>query len=151
MTIQIKSVVLGFFLACLFAATAIGALFFLMGPQIRTVSHDVLLPSGKIIKVTACNFAWGVEHDERFVSRDSFVLEYVSTVPHTDLAAVDQETLDTFELIRPTSELWGLNTASVSAFPTAQRKGKYLVYYFARNSDGKWSFERKHAKVFVND
>jgi hypothetical protein len=79
------------------------------------------------------------------------VLEYVSTVPHTDLAAVDRETVETFELIRPISELWGLNVANVSAFPTVQRKGKYLIYTFSRNVDGKWNFERKPAKVFVND
>src|SRR5215510_6442559 len=122
LNIQIKSVALGFLLACLVAAAAVGALFAFIGPQIRTVSHDVVLPSGKTIRVTACHFAWGVEHEERFASRDSFALEYVSTVPHTNLAAVDRETLDTFELIRPISELWGLNVASVAAFPTLHRK-----------------------------
>jgi len=151
LNIRIKSVVLGFVLACLFAAAVVVASFLLIGPQIRSVSHDVVLPSGKTIAVTACHFAWGVEHEERFVSRDSLVLEYVSTVPHTNLAAVDRETLDTFELIRPISELWGLDVASVSAFPTVERKGKYFVYAFSRNSDGKWNFERKPAKVFVND
>ncbi len=151
MNFQIRSVLLGFFLACLLAVSAIASAFFLMGPQIRSVSHEVVLPSKKTIQVTACNFAWGVEHDERFGSRDSFALEYVSTVPHTDMAAVDHETLDTFELIRPISEQWGINVASVSAFPTVQRKGRYFVYSFARSPDGKWSFERKQAKVFVND
>jgi len=79
------------------------------------------------------------------------VLEYVSTVPHTDLAAVDRETLETFELIRPISELWSLKVANVSAFPSTQRKGKYFIYIFSRGSDGKWSLERKPAKVFIND
>ena len=71
---------------------------------------------------------------------DCFVLEYVSTVPHTDPAAVDRETLETFELIRPVSELWGLNVANVSAFPSVQRKGKYFIYVFSRGPDGKWTF-----------
>src|SRR5262252_4251248 len=100
------------------------AAFLFGGPQIRTLSHDVVLASGKTIKITACHFAWGVEHDERHVSQDSFALEYVSTVPHTDLAAVDRETVEVFELIRPISETWGLKIAGVAAFPGVQRKGK---------------------------
>lgn len=151
MSIHMKSVALGFVFACLLAAGAVIAAFLLIGPQISTISHDVVLPSGKVIKVTACHFAWGIEHGERHDSDDSFVLEYVSTVPHADLAAVDRETVEAFELIRPISELWSLNVASVSAFPSAQRKGKYFIYAFSRNSDGKWNFERKPAKVFVND
>ncbi len=149
--IHIKSVALGFVFACFVVVGAVVAAFLLSGPQIRAISHDVVLPSGNIIKVTACHFAWGVEHGERQVSSDAFVLEYVSTVPHTDLVAVDRETVETFELIRPISELWGLNVANVSSFPTVQRKGKYLIYAFSRNLDGKWHFERKPAKVFVND
>jgi len=147
----VKSIALGFLLACLIAVSAVVALFFFAGPQIRTVSHEVVLPSGKVIKVTACHFAWGVEHDERDVARDSFALEYVSTVPHTDLGAVDRETVETFELIRPISELWGIHVASVAAFPAVQRKGKYLLYAFRRGAEGKWSFERKPEKVFIND
>ncbi|MDS4042489.1 MAG: hypothetical protein RKP20_15110 [Candidatus Competibacter sp.] len=151
MSIHMKSVALGFVFACLLAVGAAIAAFLLIGPQISTISHDVVLPSGKVIKVTACHFAWGIEHGERHGSDDSFVLEYVSTAPHTDLAAVDRETVEAFELIRPISELWSLNVASVSAFPSAQRKGKYFIYAFSRNLDGKWNFERKPAKVFVND
>jgi hypothetical protein len=75
----------------------------------------------------------------------------VSKAPHTDPAAVDRETVEVFELIRPVSELWGLKTANVSAFPSVQRKGKYFTYLFSRGSNGKWTFERKPAKVFVND
>src|SRR5215510_13587383 len=151
LNIQIKSVALGFALACVLAVGAVVAAFLFIGPQVRAISHDIVLPTGKVIKVTACHFAWGVEHEERRISDDSFVLEYVSTVPHTDLAAVDRETVETFELIRPISELWGLNVASVSAFPRAERKGKYFIYDFSRKSDGTWNFERKPAKVFVND
>jgi len=98
-----------------------------------------------------CNFAWGVEHADRHTRDDCFVLEYVSTVPHADPAAVDRETLEAFELIRPSSELWGLNVANVSAFPSVKRKGRYYLYIFSRGSDGKWNFERKPTKVFIND
>src|SRR3954462_12705845 len=151
MTIHAKSLALGFAVACLLGVGAVVAAFFLIGPQIRTLSHDLVLPSDKPIKVTSFHFAWGVEHDERRLADDRFALEYVSTVPHTDLAAVDRETVEAFELIRATSELWALNAADVSAFPSVQRKGRYLAYVFSRNSDGRWSFERKPAKVFVND
>jgi hypothetical protein len=151
MKIDFKSVALGFILSALLVGGAVVALFFFSGPQIRSISHEVVLSSEKAVKVTMCHFAWGVEHGERDVQKDCFVLEYVSTVPHTDLAAVDRETLETFELIRPISELWGLNVANVSAFPSVHRKGKYFTYLFSRTSDGNWVFQRKPAKVFVND
>ena len=151
MKIHARSFVLGFVFACLLLGGALVAAFFLIGPKIRTIFHDQVLPSGKVVKVTMCNFAWGVDHADRHVRDDCFVLEYVSTVAHGDLAAVDRETLETFELIRPISELWGLNVANVSAFPSVQRKGKYFTYVFSRSSDGKWNFERKPAKVFIND
>src|SRR4051794_33614626 len=101
MKIRITSFVLGFLFACLLLGGALVGAFFLIGTQIRTIFHDQILPSGKAVKVTMCNFAWGVEHAERHVRDDCFVLEYVSTIPHTDLAAIDRETLETFELIRP--------------------------------------------------
>ncbi len=132
--IDIKSVALGVTLSVLLAGGMVVALFFFSGPQVRSISHKVVLPSGKTVEVTMCNFAWGVEHAERDVQKDSFVLEYVSTVPHTDLAAVDRETLEVFELIRPVSELWGLDVANVSAFPTVDRRGKYFIYLFSQDS-----------------
>jgi hypothetical protein len=151
MNFQLKSIALGFVLAFLFLAGAVLAFLLIGGPHIRTIFHAQTLPSGKNVKVTMCNFAWGVEHEERHARDDCFVLEYVSTVPHTDLAAVDRETVETFELIRPISELWGLNVANVSAFPAVERKGKYFSYVFTRNPDGRWSFTRKPNKVFNND
>jgi hypothetical protein len=150
MKIQVRAFVLGFLFAGLLLAGAV-SVFLFSGSQIRSIFHDQVLPSGKTVKVTMCNFAWGVEHADRHVRDDCFVLEYVSTVPHGDPAAVDRETLEAFELIRPVSELWGLNVANVSAFPSVQRKGKYFIYVFSRGSDGKWGFERKPAKVFIND
>lgn len=149
--IDIKSVALGVTLSVLLAGGMVVALFFFSGPQVRSISHKVVLPSGKTVEVTMCNFAWGVEHAERDVQKDSFVLEYVSTVPHTDLAAVDRETLEVFELIRPVSELWGLDVANVSAFPTVDRRGKYFIYLFSQDLGGNWTFHRKEAKVFIND
>jgi hypothetical protein len=151
MKVRVRSFVFGILFASLLLTGGLVAVFFLMGPQIRTIFHDQRLPSGKVIKVTMCNFAWGVDHADRHGKDDCFVLEYVSTVPHTDLALIDRETLEAFELIRPISELWGLDVANVSAFPSVRRKGHYFLYIFSRNSDGKWTFERKPAKVFIND
>lgn len=151
MKIDMKSAALGAMLPVLLAGGMVVALFFFSGPQVRSISHRVVLPSGNAVEVTMCNFAWGIEHAERDVQKDSFVLEYVSTVPHTDLAAVDREALEVFELIRPVSELWGLDVANVSAFPTVNRRGKYFLYLLSRNADGNWAFQRRAAKVFVND
>jgi hypothetical protein len=151
MNIHVKPFVLGFVFACLLLAGGLVAAFFLMGSDIRTIFHDQALPSGKVVKVTMCNFAWGVDHEDRHERDDCFVMEYVSTVPHSDPAAVDRETLEAFELIRPISELWGLKVANVSAFPKVERKGHYFIYVFSRGSDGSWTFDRQPAKVFIND
>ena len=97
------------------------------------------------------NLVWGVEHGERRSGDDSFALEYVSSVANGDQTALDQETLEVFELIRPVSELWGFDHATISVFPTRQRKGKYYMYAFTRAPDGKWPFSRHSAKVHIND
>jgi hypothetical protein len=39
----------------------------------------------------------------------------------------------------------------VSAVPSVERKGKYFTYVFSRDTRGEWRFERKPAKVFIND
>ena len=75
-------------------------------------------------------------HEERYVRDDSFVLEDVSTVPHTDLASVDRETVEVFELIRPVSELWKLKVSNVSAFPKVERKGNCFIYVFSQSPQG---------------
>jgi hypothetical protein len=151
LSIHIKSAALGFAFACLFAVGAVVAVFLLVGPQVRAISHDVVLPSGKAIKITACHFAWGVEHGERHVSQDSFTLEYVSTVPHTDLAAVDRETVETFELIRPISELWGLNVANVSAFQPYNVRGRTLStpFHGMRRESGTLSGRRQRCSSMI--
>jgi hypothetical protein len=100
------------------------------------------LPSGKTIKVTFFNLVWGAEHDERIPSQDCFALEYVTSVPVTDAQARDREAREVFELIRPTSELWGFSTATVTAFRTVERKGNYNLFVFTRGKNGQWSFTR---------
>ncbi|MEW5974780.1 MAG: hypothetical protein AB1898_03125 [Acidobacteriota bacterium] len=129
MKIQARSFFLGFIFAFLILGGVIAAAFVFVGPHIRTIFHDQALPSGKVVKVTMCHFAWGVDHTDRHVGDDSFVLEYVSTVPHTDLAAVDRETVETFELIRPISELWGLSVAQWPHFQRCSAKGGISAAY----------------------
>jgi hypothetical protein len=109
---------------------------------------DQRLPSGKAIKVTSCLLVWGVEHGERHTEQDSFALEYVSALPHTAGKDLDQEALEVFELIRPVSEQWRFPTASVAAFTTVERTGKYNLFAFSRSSDGRWSVNRTAAKVY---
>lgn len=117
----------------------------------RPVWHDHKLPSGKTIKVTSFNLVWGVEHDERDRSKDSFALEYVSANPQAEPAGREAEAAEVFELVRPISEQWGFRSASIAGFPTLERKGRYDMYLFERKPDGRWSFTRSEAKVFAND
>ena len=106
------------------------------------------LPSGGTVQVTSCLLVWGADHDERHPDEDSFALEYVSARLTSSPHDLDREALEVFELIRPISEQWGFSTASLSAFPSVERTGRYEVYNFSRAAGGTWSFTRHSAKVF---
>ena len=134
--IQIKSVALGFGLACLLVFGAVAGLLFVNGES-RPIFRDQVLPSGKKVKTTSFHLVRGVEHEDRRTADDSFALEYVSLAANGEETVLDHETLEVFELIRPVSEQWGFNHATISAFPTTQRKGKYYIYAFTRAPDGK--------------
>jgi hypothetical protein len=114
----------------------------------RQPTLEQRLASGKVIKVTSCILVWGVEHGERHANQDSFALEYVTSISPSATQELDGEALEVFELIRPISEQWGFSTASVAAFTSVERTGKYDVFNFSRSSDGRWSFSRTSAKVF---
>ena len=150
MKIQIKSAAFGFVLACLLLLAALAGLWFLEGDS-RPIFRDHILPSGKTIKITSFNLVWGVYHEERKTNDDNFQVEYVSSFAHEDQRALNQEALEVFELIRPVSEQWGFNSATISIFPTIQRKGRYYIYAFTRAPDGTWTFIRHSAKVYIND
>ena len=117
----------------------------------RPIWHDQKLPSGKTIKVTSFNLVWGVEHDERDTNKDSFALEYVSADAQAEATRREAEATEVFELIRPISEQWGFRSASIAGFPSVERKGRYDLYWFQRQADGRWSFTRSERKVFAND
>ena len=70
----------------------------------QPIWHDQLLPSGKTIKVTAFNLVWGIEHDERDVTKDCLQIEFVWSNPAADAVAQEKEAWEVFELIRPASE-----------------------------------------------
>lgn len=109
---------------------------------------DQRLASGQTIKVTACHLVWGVEHGERHTNQDSFSLEYVTSIDPAATAELEREGLAAFELIRPVSEQWGFTTATVSAFRSSERTGKYDIFVFTRASDGRWSSTRTRSKVY---
>ena len=150
MKLQIKSLIVGFVLAYLILCALLTA-FVMINVDKHMIFREQHLASGKSIKVTSFHMVWGIKHDERYTRKDSFQLEHVSSNSNGDEQILDQETLEVFELIRPISELWGFNNAYVSAFPTTERKGKYYIFNFTRDSNGKWNFDRKLSKVFVND
>jgi hypothetical protein len=118
----------------------------------RTLWHGEKLPSGGMVKVTSFNLVWGVEHDDRNVAQDSFAIEYVTSNPGAEVNRREAEAAEVFAaLVRPASEQWGFHMASLAAFPTLQRKGRYDLYLFQRGSDGTWSYTRSEPKVFAND
>ena len=105
----------------------------------RQLVREQRLPSGKVVKVVSCLFAWGVEHDERHPDQDAFALEYLSATPRVPPEGLESEAVEVFELIRPVSEQWGLSTATVSALRTPDRTGTYDVFAFKRSAGGAWS------------
>jgi hypothetical protein len=113
--------------------------------------HEQIFPSGKPIKITMCDFVWGVEHNDRFANQDCFALEYVMSTADSSQEAQSREALEVFELIRPISEQWKINKAELSAFPTLKRKGVYYIYALERNPNGHWDYKRYSAKVHIND
>jgi len=147
---KIKWLIVGVFIAYLVPAALFAILWKLDGGSQPLVRRQPL-PSGKVIGVTSFNLVWGIEHSVRDVNADSFALEYVSTQFNSGDALIDTETVEVFELVRPICEQWGFKKAYLSAFPTVKRKGRYFIYNFDRLEDGSWKFERKAAKVFVDD
>ncbi len=118
----------------------------------RTLWHGQKLASGDLIKVTSFNLVWGIEHDDRDVGKDSFAIEYVTANPGADAIHREAEAAEVFAaLARPVTEQWGFHTASLAAFPTLERKGRYDFYLFQRGSDGTWSYTRSESKVFATD
>jgi len=113
--------------------------------------HGERLPSGGLIKVVSFNLVWGIEHDDRDVSKDSFAIEYVTATPRGDFQPREAAAAEGFQFVRPVSELWGFRSASMSAFPTLTRKGRYDLYWYQRGPDGTWSHTRSESKVFAND
>jgi hypothetical protein len=135
--------------------STVGAIFALLstGTSPTMTIHEAKLGSSKTVKVTMCNLVWGVGHteSERDMSQDQFQLDFVSSKPNLDSKARDREVLEAFELIRPVTEQWGIKKATVSVFPTAQRKGRYDIYTFQQNADGQWNSDQHPAKVHIND
>lgn len=148
-----KNTLKWFVVGFLFAGTLIAAAmatFLFSGGENHPLFREQTLPSGKKIQVASFHLTWGIEHDERRKQDDQFAMEYVSSAGG-DPAAQDREALEVFELVRPISELWGFPTATVSAFPTTVRKGRYSIYAFTRDAQGKWGYQKTGAKVFAND
>ena len=151
MKIKIKYFAFGFLIACL---VGIGFMigFSLLYENNRDMTyHEQILPSGKSIKITMCDFVWGVEHNDRFANQDCFALEYVMSTADSSQTVQDREALEVFELIRPISEQWKINKAELSAFPTLKRKGVYYIYALERNANCQWDYKRYSAKVHKND
>lgn len=119
--------------------------------RFHTLWHGERLPSGNTVKVTSFQLVWGIEHDDRDVGKDALAIEYVMAEPGAGPAHRQAEALQVFELVRPVSEQWGFRTASLAAFPTLKRRGRYDRYRFERQGDGRWTVSRSEAKVFAND
>jgi len=151
MKIKIKYFAFGFLIACL---VGIGFMigFSLLYENNRDMTyHEQILPSGKSIKITMCDFVWGVEHNDRFANQDCFALEYVMSTADSSQPIQDREALEVFELIRPISEQWKISKAELSAFPTLKRKGIYYIYALEQNTNGHWDYKRYSAIVHKND
>ena len=150
MKAQLKFFLLGLLTAVLLCVGALFSLFFVAGNQ-SALFREQRLPSSKTIKVMSFQLAWGDDHGNRFPDEDTLVLEYVSSIPGADQELKNQEAIEVFELVRAASEQWGFKNATLSAFPSTARKGRYDIFVFKQAPNGSWSFQRSTAKVHIND
>ena len=113
--------------------------------------REQVLPSGGKVAVTACMLVWGARpgDDGCVMGSDCFHLEFVSNDPKASEARRTQEAQEVFELIRPSSEMWGFTNAEMLAFQQVERTGDYDIFLFDRAAGGKWSCMRKSASVFA--
>lgn len=133
--------IFGLSAAAVLAAGTFLSLVYFQDNQSPIVREQVLAP-GKTIKILSFLLAWGMDHSQRLPEQDSFSLDYVSAAIETDTESINKEALQVFELIRPVSEQWGFNMATVSAFRSTSRNGQYYIFAFKRAENGSWSFER---------
>jgi hypothetical protein len=117
----------------------------------RTLFHEESLPSGHAVKVTMLALVWGGRpgDDGCTMGSDCFHLEFVSNDPNAEVPNRTAEAQQVFELIRPSSEQWGLTNAEVLGFKQLERTGDYDLFAFTRASDGKWSCAQKTMSVFA--
>jgi hypothetical protein len=114
----------------------------------RQPFREQRLPSGGVIKITSCLLAWGDDHGP---AGDAFELEYVSAIPSSQTEHREREAREAFELIRPVAEQLGLADASVAAFTTLERTGRYDLFIFTRSTTTTWSIRHEERKVHIND
>ena len=107
-------------------------------------------PNGRAIEVISFNLVMSAQHDRRVPDNDCFSLEYVSSAA-ADPHSREREALEVFELIRPISEQWGFTKATLAAFKSVTRKGRYDLFVFRQAPAGKWSFIRYPSGVLIND
>ena len=108
----------------------------------RTMRNQIL-PNGNHIILVDVNFLFS----GRNTGNDSFSIQYIENNQNSDAQTKLEEAKEVFELIRPTSELWGLNEAEIMAFPNLKIRNKAITYRFKRTNDGKWSVERSNATI----
>src|SRR4051812_38825570 len=70
-------------LTCLFAAGC--------DDHFQRLWHGETLASGGMVKVISFNLVWGIEHDDRDATKDSFALEYVMADRSPDPARREAE------------------------------------------------------------
>ncbi len=107
------------------------------------------LASGRALEVMALSLYFGDEHSQRGAADDAVVVEYVAA--SGDEKQRDDDAAQVFEAVRPLADSLGLETASVSAFPSAMRKGHYVRSDYSRDQVRGWSFKRVEAKVSANE
>ena len=100
------------------------------------------LPSGRLLEVSSAQLVWGDDHGERLASEDCFQLSYVTSEPAASQAARDREAVEAFELIRPLSELWGFDRATLLSYPARRSPRIFDLYAFRRAGNGGWEWTR---------
>jgi hypothetical protein len=107
------------------------------GGQKEQRHRTLKLASGRKAEVMAVYLGFGDEHSQRGAIDDGVSVEYVTSL--TDDRARGDEAAEVFEAIRPLAEALGVGVASVSAFPSATRQGRFVRHEYTRDAAGRWT------------
>jgi len=101
--------------------------------------REQALKNNTKVKITSIQLVFANQGSTKV---DKFWIHFVMNDPKASPEAAESEAKEVFELIRPTCELWGIDSAEVFSIPAISYKGRAFTYEFNRKKSSDWSFTK---------